>query len=81
MAKDYLVGEFNSWSNTENLLNSIMSQSKILLQPKKSAFSKSLIVMMCFKYLICVLLNTEYWTAKAWLKTRRKDKNYLATPS
>ena len=50
-----------------------MPQSKIFLQPKKSAFSKSLIVMMCFKYLICVLLNTEYWTAKAWLKTRRKE--------
>ena len=61
MAKDYLVGEFNSCSNTENLLNSIIScQSKIFLQPKMSAFSKNLIVMMCFHYLICVLLNTKY---------------------
>ena len=50
-----------------------MPQSEILLQPKKSSFSKSLKVMKCFKYLICVLLNTEYWTAKAWLKTRRKE--------
>ena len=58
-----------------------MTQSKIFLQSKKSTFSKSLIVMTCFKYLICVLLNTKYWTAKAWLKTRRKDKNYLANPS
>ena len=55
-----------------------MPQSKIFLQPKKSSFSENLIVTKC---LICVLLNTEYWTAKAWLKTRRNDKNYLATPS
>ena len=49
-----VVGEFNSYSNAEN------SFSKILLQPKKSAFSKSLIVMKCFKDLICILLSTEY---------------------
>ena len=42
--------------------------------PKKSIFSKSLIVMKFFKYLICIFFNTElyYWTAKAWLKIRRK---------
>ena len=50
-----------------------MAQSKIYFQPTKSAFSKSLIVMNCFKYLIRILLNNEYWTAKASLKSRRKD--------
>ena len=49
-----------------------MPQNKILLHPKKSAFSKILIVMKCFKYSIYVWLNI-YWTAKAWLKTRRKE--------
>ena len=53
--------------------NHFMPQNEILLQPKKSAFSKSLKVMKCFKYVICILLDTEYWTAKAWLKTRRKE--------
>ena len=54
MAKDYLVGEFNSCSNTRKFtkFHHFMLQSKIFLQPKKSAFSKSLIVMKCFKYLI-----------------------------
>ena len=51
-----------------------MPQIKILIQPKKSAFSKILIVMKCFKYLFFVLLNTEYWTTKAWLKTRSKEQ-------
>ena len=41
-------------------INYFMSQSKINLQSKKFAFSKSLIAMKCFKYLICVLLSTEY---------------------
>ena len=48
-------------------------ESYLLTIPKKSAFSKSLIVMKCLKYLICVFLDTEYWTAKVWLKTRRKE--------
>ena len=29
--------------------------------------------MKSFKYSINILLNSEYWTAKAWLKTRRKE--------
>ena len=45
--------------------NHVMPQIKILHQSKESAFSKSLLVMKCFKYFICASLNTEYWTVKA----------------
>ena len=75
-----VVAEFNSSSNTENSLNSIISCHKVkfFFSQKKSALSKSLIIMKSSKYLICVLLSTEYWTAKACLKTSG-GKNYLAT--
>ena len=61
--------------------NHSMPQGKIFLQPKNSAFSKSLIVIKCFKYLICVLLSTEYGRPKSLIENRRKDKNGLVTPS
>ena len=53
-----VVAEFNSSSNTENSLNSIISGHKVkfFFSQKKSALS----ALKSFKYLICVLLSTEY---------------------
>ena len=46
-------------------------ESYLLAIPKKSAFSKSLIVMKCFKYVVCIFVN---WTAKASLIENQEER-------
>ena len=56
------------------LFKNYLSKSYLSKIPKKSAFSKSLIVMKCFKYLIFVFV--KHWILNCQsliLKTRRKE--------
>ena len=56
-------------------------ESYLLAIPKKSAFSKSFIVMKCFKYLMCVFVKHWILNCQSKLDWKPGGKNYLATPT
>ena len=56
-------------------------ESYLLTIPKKSAFSKSLIVMKCLKYLMCVFVKHWILNCQNKLDWKPGGKNYVATLS